>query len=159
MLSSAYSQVGKEENRLSVFPVLARMDYQHPVTDRLSVSLGLGIGGYVFHSTCTTTQIHTWVQDSAPWKRGDVSRGVSRVHLTAAAPGAEASIGLAHQLGPSVSLGVTLKVLATSKIDDTWESTGYYAADWDPAEDELMTIKNGYQYGGMGWGIGASISF
>ena len=139
--------------------MLAKLGFKNRAADKLDVGFGVGIGGYIFHSTSTTTQIYTFVQDSEPWKTGDVRRSVSRVHLTAASPGAEVSIRLGHRLNQSVSLAITARALATSRIDDTWESTGYYASDWDPAQDELVTMTYGYQYGGIGWGIGASISF
>jgi hypothetical protein len=142
-----------------VFPLLGRVDYRAQSKGNITFTLGIGIGGYVFHSVCTTTSTYTYVMDYEPWKRGDVRKNISRIHLTALTPGGEGSVTLARRLGPSVSLGITATVLVNSKIEDTWESSGYYPTDWDPAEAELITMKYGYEYGGMGWGLGLSLSF
>lgn len=135
------------------------MSYQNPIWDNLSFNFGAGVGGYLFHSTTTITEIHTYVKDYSSWKKGDIRKNVGRSHLTAVTPGGEGSIGFAYRLTPSVSLGITGRLILISKVEDVTENTDYYKTDWDPAEPELMTMKYGEEYGGIGWGISALLIF
>jgi hypothetical protein len=158
-LNSYYSQVGKEENEVIILPMLAKIGYDRRTGDDLVFGVGVGVGAFMLYSNHRTTETERYVQDSVPWKEGDVSRNVYREHLAAVIPGGEASFTLAYRLSSSALLGLTARILAISKIKDTWEYTGYYATDWDPAEPELITLKNGYEYGGIGWGLGVTVSF
>lgn len=135
------------------------MSYRKHTRDDLSVNLGAGLGAYVLYSVSTTTDIRTYVKDSGDWKRGDVDKDIWRTHFTAVTPGGEGSIGFAYELSPSISVGITGRIILISKIENLYELTSYYKTNWEPAEPQLMTIKLGEEYGGMGWGIGASVIF
>lgn len=119
----------------------------------------MGLGAYVIHSIWTTTEINTFVKDFGDWKKGDVYKYVLRDHFTAVTPGGEGSIGFACKLSPSVSLGITGRLILISKIKAISEETSYYQIDWTPAEPELVSMKYGNEYGGIGWSLGASLSF
>lgn len=113
----------------------------------------------MFHAINTITQTNTYVEEYSHWKKGDVRKNVWRSHFTAATPGGEGTIGFAYRLSSSVSLGITGRLILISKIQDVTEYTDYYKTDWDPAQPELIIMKYGEEYGGMGWGIGASLIF
>jgi hypothetical protein len=142
-----------------MFSFLGTVDYRNPVGEKLTVDFGIGIGGFLIHSLATTNSVNRWVRDSTPWKEGDERKTVNKLHFTALTPGMEGSVRLAYKLGPSASLGLTGRVLVISKIKDTWEATDYYQTDWEPLEPKLVNMKQGYEYGGVGWGLGISISF
>ena len=116
-------------------------------------------GAYVFHSNQTITTTQTYVDDFRPWNEGDVRQNVSRSHFTAATPGGEGSIGLVYRLGPSISLGLIGRLILISKTEDTDEYADYYKPEWDPAESRLSTMKYGEEYGGIAWGVGATLMF
>ena len=84
---------------------------------------------------------------------------VWRDHFTAATAGGEGSIGFAYRLSASLSLGLTGRLILISKIEDTSEYADYYKPEWKPAESRLSTMKYGEEYGGIAWGIGASLIF
>jgi len=117
------------------------------------------LGAYVFHAIHTTNVTWTYVQNWGDWKSGEVYKCVWRSHLTVATPGGEGSIGFAYKLSSSVSLGITGRLILISKVTDVTETTSYYQTDWDPKEPELTTVKDGNEYGGIGWGISASLLF
>jgi hypothetical protein len=99
------------------------------------------------------------MDDFQPWKEGDVRQDVSRSHFTAATPGGEGSIGIVHKLTPSLFLGLTGRLILISKTEDTDEYADYYKPEWNPAESRLSTMKYGEEYGGIAWGVGASLIF
>ena len=99
------------------------------------------------------------MEDYSSWKKGDIRKNVWRSYFTAAIPGGEGSIGFAYRLTSSVSLGMTGRLILISKTKDISEYTDYYETEWDSAEPELTTIKQGEEYGGMGWGIDVSLIF
>jgi|GEM_PF-2378541 len=158
-LSYYYSQSSKEETKACVFPLLGRLSYQRPIQDNLSFNLGLGLGAYLFHSTLTTTETRAYVKDVGNWKKGEVYEDIERNHFTAATPGGEGSAGFAIRLSPHVSLGITGSLILISKVKDINESTSRDPTEWDPASPELVTMKDGNEYGGIGWRIGASLVF
>jgi len=141
-----------------VLPILGRLDYRQTWRDNLSLDLGIGMGGYVLHSVTTSTEAYRYVQNSDPWREGDIQKNVFRTHLSAVTAGGEGLVALACEISRALSLGLTGRIIITSKVEDTWESSGYYPTGWDPVEPELLTVKNGFQYGGTGWGLGATIS-
>ncbi len=144
---------------MMVIPVLASLDYTRAFQDDLTLGLGMGMGGYVIHSANVTSETYRYEANNDPWKKGDVRKDVYRTHLTALTPGVEGSVALAYRINPSLRLGLTGKIMVISRIRDTWEYTEYSPTDWDPAQPQLVTIKNGYEYGGVGWGLSATVSF
>jgi hypothetical protein len=141
-----------------VLPILGRLEYLVTLRHNLTLNLGAGWGGYVLYSTVTSTQTQVYVQDYDPWRPGDIQKNVIRTHLCAITPGGEAMAELIFELYRHVSLGLSGRMIMTSKVKDQWESSGYYATDWDPAQPELITITEGYEYGGVGWGLGVVVS-
>jgi hypothetical protein len=121
--------------------------------------LGVGWGAYIFHSSHTTAAIQTYVDDFQPWKEGDVVQDVFKSHFAAATPAGEGSIGFTYNISPSISLRLTGRFILISKIENTTERADYYKPDWDPAEQQLSTMKYDEEYGGIGWGMGASLIF
>lgn len=142
-----------------MIPILSSLVFDRSIGDRLVLSVGLGMGGYVLYSSRTTTETQTYVQDVDPWAEGEKHKSVFREHLAVVASGGEASIAFSWRIGRSVLLGLTGRMIVISKIRDTWDYIGYYSTDWDPAESELITMKNGYEYGGIGWGLGGTVRF
>jgi hypothetical protein len=94
-LSRYYSQFGKKESKLSIFPVLGRLSYQNSIQDKFNLGFALGSGAYVFHAIHTITQTNTYVEDYSHWKKGDVRKNVWISHFTSATPGVEESISFA----------------------------------------------------------------
>jgi len=135
------------------------LSYQSSIQDNLGFNFGIALGAYVIHSITTTTDSRTYMKDFGEWKKGDVSKYVSPDHFTAVTPGGEGSIGFACKLSPSVSLGITGRLILISKIKAISEETSYYQIDWTPAEPELVSMKYGNEYGGIDWSLGASLSF
>jgi hypothetical protein len=158
-LNANYSQFGKEENELTVIPVLASLGYTRALRSDLTLGLGLGMGGYIVHSADVTTEIYRYETNHESWKKGDVRKNVYRAHMTALTPGVEGSVALTYPINSSICLGLTGKIIVISRIRDTWDYTEYCPTDWDPAPPQLVTIKNGYEYGGVGWGMSATVSF
>jgi hypothetical protein len=135
------------------------LSYQNSILGNLDFNFGTGIGAYLIYSTSTITQINAYVEDYYSWKKGDIRKNVWSSHFTAATAGGEGSIGFVYRLTPSLSLGITGRLILISKIENIAEYTDYYETEWDPAEPKLMTIKEGEEYGGMGWGIDVSVIF
>jgi hypothetical protein len=135
------------------------LSYQRSVRNDFSFYLAAASGAYIFHSSHTIIATQTYADDFEPWKEGDVVQNVSRSHFTAAAPGGEGSIGFAYRLSPSLSLGLTGRVILISKVEDTSEHADYYKPEWNPAESQLSVMKYGEEYGGIAWGVGASLIF
>jgi hypothetical protein len=141
-----------------VIPILGRLEYLVAPRRNLTLSLGTGWGGYILYSMVTTTQSQVYVQDYDPWREGNIQRNAFKTQLCTVTPGGEASIGATCEIDRQLSLGLTAKMIITSKVRDQWESSGYYSTDWDPAQPELITITEGYQYGGFGWGLGMTVT-
>jgi hypothetical protein len=158
-LSRYFSQSGKREIKTNVFPLLARLSYQGLDLGRINLNFGLGIGAYIFNSTNTTEETEIYVLNTGGWKKGDVNKYILREHFTSATPGGEGSIGFAYKLSSSVTLGITGRLILISKIENTLEYTTFYKTNWDPSDPELVLMKSGEEFGGIGWGMGASLSF
>lgn len=141
-----------------MLPILGRLEYSVPLSHNLTFNVGTGWGGYILYSVVTSTQSQLYVQDYDFWREGDITKNVFRTHLSAIAGGGEGVVTLAYKIAGVLSAGLTGRIIATSKVDDTWESSGYYPTDWDPAQPEIITITEGYEYGGFGWGLGIAVS-
>jgi hypothetical protein len=135
------------------------LSFRGSINNHFAFDLAVGSGAYLFHSVTATTQLLTYVKELEWWKVGDVRKTVSRDHFAATTIGGEASIGFAYKLNSSLSLGVSGRLILISEIKDISEITDYYKTHWEPAEPVLITIKQGNEYSGIGWGFGASLSF
>jgi hypothetical protein len=156
-LDDDYKQEMKIEVKARVFPVLAKVLYENP--NGLIIDGGVGI--YIVRVEQDAMYTEEYVQASGTYRIGD--EVVKKLHLeeTKALPGLEGSLGYEfNPAGPiSFNLEARLMWLSRVKMSEFFEVKDQFEETWVTPDYDLSTIQSGIEFGGLGYGLGGSISF
>jgi len=160
-LTTAYQMSSKEEVAiLATIPILAKAAYNLPVTEKASIRVGLGLGGYIVNVRQKSVVTYTYVNDSGNWKTGDKRILSSSTQDTAIAlPATELNITIPVALNKNISLGFSanMSMLGSAKI--LTETTVVSSPDPATALPVKTDVKDGIEIGGgTAIGINAGIT-
>lgn len=147
----------KMEMKSCLFPALAKLTYNMP-GETMDVNIGVGVGGYGLLLFRETTMTQTYVEDSAPYKKGDVIENIETDYSSDLIVGGDFTAGVIYELSETVSVGVNGKVGYTMTPFKGEKDTDYYQLNWTPADETLTIIKQGVEIGSINYGGGISFN-
>lgn len=155
-----YTQSLELKERLIVVPILGKLAYTFPSRGRMKVGAALSFGAYVINGRITGTETDTYVQDSGDWKAGEQQVTKQTISTTVCTPGGEFSVQLSLPVSPRVSVGLngSLGYIGKSALSFGYETTDYEQIEWTPAAEELATLKELMEVGGLSFGGGLSLN-
>lgn len=163
-LMSEYTENTTYEYTSIFYPILLKLYYDNLINNpKLNFNLSLGAGLYIINFLTRYTNTISYVKDYYGHPAGEVSirrsSGDSPAYFK---PAMELGAGLNYKIGKGININMSVKLSYMAIFNSVYETSELTAVDWYPSNPKQnVTMKNGYELGGLGYGfgLGASLKF
>ncbi len=142
-LEESYSQQVKKDIKISLIPILFKIEMRLPFMKKVELRAGLGIGPQFIKKNIKDTVLNSYIKDFYLYKAGQETQYCNKNNKLYVAPYGEGQIGLNYIVSSRISIGVSARLSCLNFIDFMKTETDYSQVDWWPAEKELIQTSVG----------------
>ena len=158
-LEESYNQKVTKDIKISLIPVLYKIELRLPLMKKIDLRAGLGIGPQFIIKNIKDTVTNSYIKDFYIYKTGDEVQYCNEDNKIYVAPYGEGQLGLNYLISSRISIGFAAKLSCLNFTDLMKEETDYQQVEWWPAAEELTQTKEGREFKGINLSFKIEIKF
>lgn len=158
-LEESYSQQVTKNIKISLIPILYKIEFRLPLMKKIDLRAGLGIGPLFVKKSIKDTVTNSYIKDFYLYKAGEEAQYSNEDNKLYVAPYGEGKIGLNYLISSRISIGIAAKLSCLNFTDFMNEETDYRQIEWWPAAEELTQTSEGSVHKGINLSFKIEIKF